>query len=177
MKILYGLFITILFVFLAINIRADQTSISTSFAVKTYTAKDSTKAKKKNLKVKKIKQTVKAVDEGIGPIKTVKLGKINKKLVEHGRQVFLTKCSACHQLDSRVVGPALRNITKTRSPVFLMNFLLNTKEMQEKDASVKKLIREYNGMLMPDQNLTKRHARALLEYFRSVVIGCKEKKS
>ncbi len=168
MKILYGLFITILFVFLAINIRADQTSISTSFAVKTYTAKDSTKAKKKNLKVKKIKQSVKAVDKGIGPIKTVKLGKINEELVEHGKQLFFTKCSACHQLDSRLVGPPLRNIAKTRSPEFIMNFLLNTREMQEKDVFVKKSIKEYNGILMPDQHLTRRHARALLEYFRSV---------
>jgi len=40
--------------------------------------------------------------------------------------------------------------------------------MQEKDVFVKKSIKEYNGILMPDQHLTRRHARALLEYFRSV---------
>ena len=178
MKILYGLFITILLVFFSINIQANQTSISTSFAIKTYAAKDSmktcmakdsTKAKKKNLKVKKIKRVFKAIDKGIGPIKTVKLGKINKKLVEQGKSLFFTKCFACHQLDARVVGPPLRKITKTVSPEYFMNLLLNTTNMQKKNVRLKKMIKEYNGILMPPQSLSKKQARALLEYFRSVV--------
>ncbi len=168
MKILYSLFITILFAFFSINIQANQASISTSFAIKTYTVKDSTKAKKKNLKIKKTKRVVKAVNKGIGPIKTVKLGKINKKLVEQGRALFFTKCFACHQLDARVVGPPLRKITKTVSPEYFMNLLLNTTNMLKKDVRLKKIVKEYNGVLMPNLFLKKKQARALLEYFRSV---------
>ncbi len=106
-------------------------------------------------------------DNGIGPIKNVKLGSINKMLVEKGEKIFDTKCVACHKLDTRLVGPPLRNITKKNTPEYIMNYLLNTSEMQKKDPLMEKLVDEYK-VIMPDQGLTKDDARALLEYFRSV---------
>jgi cytochrome c551/c552 len=118
-----------------------------------YFPKDSTKSQKQ-------------VDNGIGPISELKLGPIDKKLADDGQDIFNSKCIACHQLDNKLIGPPLRNITKNNSPVFLMNYLLNTTEMQKKDKSVIKLIKEYNNVVMPNQNLTKKQARALLEYLR-----------
>ena len=106
-------------------------------------------------------------DNGIGPIKEVKLGPINNSLAEKGEKIFSTKCVACHQLDTRLVGPPLRNITKKNTPVFIMNYLLNTINMQKKDPIMKKLVDEYK-IVMPDQQLTKDDAREILEYFRSV---------
>ena len=106
-------------------------------------------------------------DNGIGPIKEVKLGPINNSLVEKGEKIFDTKCVACHKLDSRLVGPPLRNITKKNTPEFIMNYLLNTVDMQKKDPIMKKLVEEYK-IVMPDQQLTKDDAREILEYFRSV---------
>ena len=110
----------------------------------------------------------KQVNNGIGPISKVKLGPIDKKLADDGEDLFNSKCIACHHLDNKVIGPPLRNITKQQSPVFIMNYLLNTTVMQQKDPGVKKLIKEYSGVVMPNQNLTKKQARSLLEYFRSV---------
>jgi len=106
-------------------------------------------------------------DNGIGPIKEVKLGSINKSLVEKGEKIFKTKCVACHQLDTRLVGPPLRNVTKKNTPEFIMNYLLNTTDMQKKDPIMKKLVDEYK-VIMPDQQLTKDDAREILEYLRSV---------
>ncbi len=106
-------------------------------------------------------------DNGIGPIKEVKLGPLNKSLAEKGEKIFSTKCVACHQLDTRLVGPPLRNITKKNTPEFIMNYLLNTVDMQKKDPIMKKLVDEYK-IVMPDQQLTKDDAREILEYFRSV---------
>ncbi len=106
-------------------------------------------------------------DNGIGPIKNVSLGQIDPKLVAEGKKIFNTKCVACHQLDSRLVGPPLRNITKKNTPVFIMNYLLNTSEMQKKDPVLQKLVDEYK-VIMPDQQLSKQDARSVLEYFRSV---------
>ncbi len=106
-------------------------------------------------------------DNGIGPVKNVKLGPLNKMMVEKGEKIFNTKCVACHKLDSRLVGPPLRNITKKNTPEFIMNYLLNTSEMQKKDPILEKLVDEYK-VIMPDQQLTKDDARAVLEYFRSV---------
>ncbi len=105
---------------------------------------------------------------GIGPIKEVKLGPINKSMVNEGKKIFNTKCFACHRLDTKLVGPALRPIVKKLPPVYLMNYLLNTTEMQKKDPQLKKLIKEFNGILMPDQQLSEKQARSVLEYFRTV---------
>ena len=114
------------------------------------------------------KEPAKKENMGIGPIKELKLGAIDEKLVKEGKNIFNSKCFACHRLDSKLVGPPLRNITKQSPPVFLMNYLLNTTEMQKKEPQLKKLIKEYNGVVMPDQQLKEKQARAVLEYLRSV---------
>ncbi len=105
-------------------------------------------------------------DNGIGPVKNVKLGSIDPKLIAAGKKIFTTKCMACHRMDTRLVGPPLRNITKKNTPEFIMNYLLNTAEMQKKDPILMKLVEEYK-IIMPDQQLTKKDARSVLEYFRS----------
>ena len=114
--------------------------------------------------VKKVKQN-KSI--GIGPVKNVKLGPIDKKLADEGKSIFSNNCSACHSLDVEVEGPALRSITKKLRPEYIMNYLLNTTEMQQKDPQLKKLMKKYNGEAMPDLGLKEPQARALLEYFRS----------
>ena len=106
-------------------------------------------------------------DNGVGPVKSVTIGPIDQKLVAAGSKIFNSKCIACHQLDTRLVGPPLRNITKKNTPEFIMNYLLNTTEMQKKDQLMEKLVDQYK-ILMPDQQLTQNDARAVLEYFRSV---------
>lgn len=105
-------------------------------------------------------------DNGIGPIKNVKLDKIDPRLVSRGEKIFNTKCVACHNLDKRVVGPPLRGITKQNTPEFILNYLLNTTEMQKKDPILKKLVDEYK-ILMPAQGLSKKDAMAMLDFFRS----------
>jgi cytochrome c551/c552 len=88
-------------------------------------------------------------------------------MVESGKKVFDQKCTACHRLGNRLVGPALGDITQKRSPEFIMNFLLNTQTMEARDADIKKLESQF-GMQMPDPHVDKQQARDLLEYFRSV---------
>lgn len=94
---------------------------------------------------------------------------IDKKLANQGKGIFNSKCFACHKLDQRLVGPPLRNITKTLSTEYLTKYLSNTSEMQKNDPNLKKLIKEYNGVLMPDQNLNKKQVAAVIEYLLSVV--------
>ena len=106
-------------------------------------------------------------DNGIGPIKDLKLGSVDPKLVSEGKSIFNSKCIACHDLDQKKIGPPLRNIAKANTPSFIMNYLLNTTEMQKKDPIMEKLVKEYK-ILMPDQQLSKEDALATLDYFRSV---------
>lgn len=104
--------------------------------------------------------------KGIGPIKELKLEAIDEKLVATGQEVFKTKCSACHKISKRVVGPALEGITTRRSPEWIMNMILNPEEMVEKDPDAKALLAEYLSP-MANQSLTVEEARSILEYFRT----------
>jgi len=103
---------------------------------------------------------------GIGPVKEVKLGPIDKQLVDKGQQTFTTKCSACHKLDSKLVGPPLKDVTKRRKPEWIMNMILNPQQMTQENKIAKELFATYL-VQMAFQDVTQDDARAILEYFRS----------
>jgi mono/diheme cytochrome c family protein len=110
-----------------------------------------------------------AVDNGIGPIKSVKLGKIDQDLVDQGNSIFYSKCYLCHDIDQQKLAPPLRGVAKEQTPEFIMNYLLNTAEMQEKDPKIKALMEQFSNVpKMPDQQLTKDDARAVLEFLRTI---------
>ena len=107
-------------------------------------------------------------DLGIGPIKAaVKLGDLDDTLAEAGKKIYKEKCTACHKLKKRYIGPALKGVTKRRRAAWIMNMILNPVEMIKKDATAKALLQEYSAP-MADQSLSKDEARSVLEYFRRV---------
>ncbi len=156
MKLYLALAVLLPFIFLISKVNRNNSRNIVLNSNKTIVVQDSTKTKVKHENI------------GIGPIKELKLGPINKKLAEEGEGIFNSKCSPCHTLDNKLVGPPLRNITKEVPPIYIMNYLLNTAEMQKKEPQVQDLIKKYNGIVMPDQGLKEKEARALVEYFRSV---------
>ena len=107
------------------------------------------------------------LNKGIGPISSVTLGEIDQALVTQGEVVFKAKCTACHKISKKFVGPALKGVTQRRSPEWIMNMTLNPEEMIQKDPIAKRLLAEANGAPMANQNITEEEARALLEYFRT----------
>ena len=107
-------------------------------------------------------------NQGIGPVKNVELGPINKKMVEEGKSIFNDKCIVCHDMDQKKIGPLLRNISKERTPEYIMNFLLNSVQMQKEDPFVKDLLKKYNNVLMPDPDINQIQDRSVLEYLRSM---------
>ncbi len=106
-------------------------------------------------------------DKGVGPIKSITLGPINKKLADKGKSLFEEKCMSCHRLDSRLVGPALQDVANKRSPEFIMNMMLNSSVMTEQDPIARALLNVYHiPMVVP--GISKNQARAILEYLREV---------
>jgi mono/diheme cytochrome c family protein len=103
---------------------------------------------------------------GVGPVKEVKLGPIDKQLVDKGQQIFTTKCSACHRIDSKLVGPPMKDITKRRKPEWIMNMILNPQQMTQENKIAKELFATYL-VQMTFQDVTQDDARAILEYFRN----------
>jgi hypothetical protein len=105
------------------------------------------------------------LSKGIGPIKELKLEAINLELATSGKAIFTSKCSMCHKVEEKYAGPALKDITKRRSPEWIMNMILNPGEMVEKDPIAQELLSEFLTK-MTFQNLTESEARSVLEYFR-----------
>lgn len=105
-------------------------------------------------------------DKGVGPIKSITLGDIDDALVAKGKEVFKLKCTACHKITKRFVGPPLKGVTQRQTPEWIMNMILNPEVMVVENAKAKELLMEYSAP-MANQNLTEEEARAILEYFRT----------
>ena len=105
-------------------------------------------------------------DKGIGPITNVTLGAIDESMAAEVKEVFKTKCSACHKMTKRFWGPGLAGVTERRTPEWIMNMILNPEEMVAKNPIAKKLLAEYLAP-MANQSLTEKEARLILEYFRT----------
>ena len=131
-------------------------------------AKQETKKKETTPTSSKIDLNAPTLDnKGIGPIKSVKLeDKIDDSMVAKGKELFKTNCTACHKIKKRYIGPALKDVTKRRSPEWIMNMIMNSMEMLEKDPVAKALIAEYNAP-MAQQQIPEKEVRAILEYLRT----------
>lgn len=106
------------------------------------------------------------VKNGIGPVKEpLRLGPVDKTLAAQGEAIFEMKCTACHKLDERYIGPAQRYVTERRTPEYIINMMLNPEEMTKKHPLTQKLLVEYL-VPMPSQNLTMDEALKLLDFLR-----------
>lgn len=106
------------------------------------------------------------LEHGLGPIAPFDPGTIDAALAERGADIFKMKCTSCHKMDSRYVGPPLGDVTETRSPAYVMNMILNPQEMITTHPEAKKVFAEYLTP-MPNQSLSEDDARAVLEYLRT----------
>ncbi len=106
-------------------------------------------------------------DKGIGPVKHLTLGPLDSRMSSKGKELFNNKCLVCHDLDQKKIGPPLRDITKIRTPEFIMNVMLNTSKMEQEDAIIKELMATYKIPMTPP-NLSNEECRSILEYLRSV---------
>ena len=108
-------------------------------------------------------------NNGIGPIKSLELPtEIDQELATKGQEIYENMCTACHKAEKRFIGPSPKGIFERRTAAWTMNMILNPDEMVQKDPMAKKLLMEYNGSPMANQNLTEDEARAVLEFFRTL---------
>ena len=92
---------------------------------------------------------------------------LNQEWVSAGKAIYEVKCQACHKLtEEKLVGPGWKDVTKKRTPVWIMNMITNTDMMLDKDPEAQKLL-EMCMVRMPNQNLSLDDARKVLEFQRS----------
>ncbi|GMV06496.1 MAG: hypothetical protein AMXMBFR53_27720 [Gemmatimonadota bacterium] len=110
------------------------------------------------------------MEQGLGPIRDLQLAAVDPALAETGQAAFTTKCSACHKIGERYVGPDLGDVLGRRRPEFVMNMMLNANEMVQKHPAIRELLAQFYTP-MPVQVTDQAEARAILEYLRSVQTG------
>ncbi|MBL7471441.1 c-type cytochrome [Robertkochia sediminum] len=129
----------------------------------------SKKASSQNDDALKPSQTVDLSTKGIGPVTEVVLpATIDAEMAARGEKVFVRACTVCHTTDKRMVGPAMKGITKKRTPEWIMNLIINPQKMAMEDPLAKALLEEYKQAIMPNQGITEAQARDILEYFRQI---------
>jgi len=108
--------------------------------------------------------TADAPGRGVGPVNHVDIASLDAARALTGSQLFATKCSACHKLSERYIGPALTGVTQRRQPEWILNMILNPENMIQQDPTAKALLAEYLAP-MANQNLTQPEAESILAYF------------
>lgn len=106
---------------------------------------------------------------GIGPIKEMSFpDEIDTEMAARGEANFNAICVACHMVDQRMIGPAMKGVYERRNPAWVMNMILNPDGMLKEDPIAKALLKEYNNAIMLNQNLSEEEARDLAEYLRTL---------
>jgi len=92
--------------------------------------------------------------------------KLDPALAAAGEKIAAVKCFSCHKLTAeKLVGPGWKDVTKRRSPEWIMNFITNPNPMLDKDPEAQAML-EICLVRMPNQNLTDEEARQVLEFQR-----------
>ena len=69
--------------------------------------------------------------------------------VQVGKKLFNTNCAACHKLNKRAVGPALKGISAKYDKEWLYSWIKNSTAMVKSgDAQAVEIYEEYNGSVM-----------------------------
>jgi len=91
---------------------------------------------------------------------------LNKEWVTTGEKIYDSKCLSCHKLnDEKLVGPGWKDVTQRRTPVWIMNMIINVEMMLDEDPEAQ-LMLEQCLVRMPNQNLTEDEARQVIEFMR-----------
>jgi len=105
-----------------------------------------------------------ASGRGVGPVDHVDISSLNGARALAGSELFPVKCSACHKIEERYIGPALAGVTQRRKPEWILNMILNPENMIQQDPTAKELLATYVAP-MANQHLTREEAENILAYF------------
>ena len=105
---------------------------------------------------------------GIGPIRSLELGELDQEMADEGKKIYDAKCTACHNINTKMIGPPQAGVLERRTPEWVMNMIVNPSEMIKKDPTARRLLKEYNNVPMTEQGVTEEEARKILEYFRTM---------
>src|SRR5690606_18013729 len=84
--------------------------------------------------------------------------------IEEGESLFKQKCTACHAMTSVVVGPALKDVTKTFDKEFLHKWISNSMAFAAENPEAKELADSNPAMMPAFPELTEENIDNILAY-------------
>jgi nitrite reductase (NO-forming) len=83
-----------------------------------------------------------------------------------GKLAFESKCLACHSLgQGPKLGPYLAGVTKRRTVDWLVKWLNSPDKMLASDDTAKAMLKQFNNIPMPNQNLDGTEITQYIKYF------------
>jgi nitrite reductase (NO-forming) len=84
-----------------------------------------------------------------------------------GKLNFESKCLACHTVgQGKKLGPDMVGVTKRRTEDWLTRWLKSPEKMLESDPDARAMLKEYNNLPMPNQNLSDSEIHRYIRYFK-----------
>lgn len=85
---------------------------------------------------------------------------------EKGKELFQINCAGCHNMEKRVLGPALENTIEAQGRDWTSKWISNNTQLRESgDAHALEIFKEYNGTIMPAFDYLKpEELNAILDY-------------
>lgn len=85
---------------------------------------------------------------------------------DKGKEIFTTNCSGCHNMEKRVLGPALENTIELQGREWISKWISNNSKLRESgDAHANDVYNEYSQQVMPNFDYLKpEELSALLDY-------------
>lgn len=85
----------------------------------------------------------------------------------NGKELFRNNCKACHNVDKKLVGPALKGVEERRDSAWIYNFIKSSQSMiKAGDETAAALFQEYGEIPMPDQGVNNLEIAAILDYIK-----------
>lgn len=93
---------------------------------------------------------------------------VDKNLAKAGKNVWSAKgCMGCHMIGKKMAAPDLNGLYERRSVEWVRTWLKTPEPMFETDEAVKAMVKEYNGLKMPNMKLTDAQIDQVMHYIAS----------
>jgi cytochrome c2 len=89
--------------------------------------------------------------------------------LEKGKEIFSSRCAACHNVNKQLTGPALAGVDERRSMSWIISFIRSSQSLVkngDKDAIT--VFEKFNKIPMPDHaDLTEEYIKDIIAYIKS----------
>lgn len=94
---------------------------------------------------------------------------LSAQSVEEGKALYNANCTACHAINDKVVGPALKDVHKRREEAWLIKWIKNSQALVKSgDATAVQVYKENNEALMTSfENLSDNEVKSILAYIKA----------